>query len=243
MFWGPPFFARSSFCHSIQAVSAGPDAINETPSEFILSNEQSYSGGSVGSLLGHELDETNGRGLEGVEFNVRQHKYSGPGNVLSSELEIHVEERPAERDGLAIDDVVRVSNGICRLFTYSFQILSSQSDVVDGTISAHSTSTNSTPTRPPGGSAKPLDGLLLGHRDAMIGRNLLDSVALNVQDNHKPDHIRPSDTPLPPPLGTRVDERAEGRDPERIDVQVQRSRNRSVLTICSLISSYNPALF
>ena len=70
------------------------------------------SGGSVRSLLGHELDETNGPGLEGVEFNVRQHEYSGPGNVLPSELEVHVEERPARRDGLGIDDVVCLSRGI-----------------------------------------------------------------------------------------------------------------------------------
>ena len=93
-------------------MSAGPDTNNETPFEFILSNEQSCSGGSVGSLLGHELDETNGPGLEGVKFNVRQHEYSGPGNVLPSELEVHVEERPARRDGLGIDDVVCLSRGI-----------------------------------------------------------------------------------------------------------------------------------
>ena len=109
MFLGTPFF---SFCHSIQAVSAGPDAINETTSEFILSDEQPYSGGSVGSLLGHQLGETNGQGLEGVERNVRQHEYSDPGNVLPSELKIHVEERPAEGDGLSIDDVVCLSRGI-----------------------------------------------------------------------------------------------------------------------------------
>jgi len=106
---GDTFF---SLCHSIQVVSAGPDAINETTSEFILSNEQPYSGGSVGSLLGHQLDETNGQGLEGVERNVRQHEYSDPGNVLLPELEIHVKERPAERDGLSIDDVVCSSRGI-----------------------------------------------------------------------------------------------------------------------------------
>ena len=235
------FFARSSFCHSIQAVSAGPDAINETPSEFILSHEQPYSGGSVGLLLGHQLDETNVQGLEGVEFNVQQHEYSGPGNVLPSKLEIHVEERPAERDGLGIDDVVCLSRGIRWPFTYSFQILSSRSEVVGG-ISTSSTSTNLTPAKPLGGSARPLDRLLLGHGDATIGRNSLDSVALNVQ-NDGLDDIRPSDTSPPSQLVTRVDECAEGRDPGRDDVRVRRSVNRSVLTIYPLILSCNPVLF